>query len=540
MLSENLSSNIVRPIFSNSLSVQLETIKLDAFIQSFTKGQTLPGKVVQALPEQKAVVEFAGQKVLLQFPKPVSIGQNITVQIEQIHPSPVLKLIDGSAVTPKQSQGTTSNLAGHAKTTPTDKTSLNSRGSDLASNERAAVRNPELLAQVRKGGPVSPKEGTPTDTKALDTFSKADLKRLGISVGQKFGVEVIQTTGRETLRVRLPAGEASVKSQTSQTYHPGSQVTVTAKPVAGGRFQLEVSDTSNSRPTVDVSVLKNYLATRQPLTQVLTGLKEVFLDGASAQLKSLNLEPAQLKQLQANLQKLMSSEVKNLDGPQVKEMLDRSGLHYEARVRDFVADPASAQKNALLETDLKGQLLRFARHLDQNPGALQEVAPDKTLGKLIAQVNQAVGNIELQQLTHHFSREAQQPLLLQIPDNLLGDEDRFKIYILPDQGEESGQAHDLQNRVFNLVFLLNLSALGDLRIETRVFKDDISILITGNSPEVIEFIQSHVPELEEPLRKDGFSLSVTSQYQQEVIMDVPDSLGQLLVDTPLQMVDIKT
>ena len=94
MLSENLSPNTLRPIFSNALSLKLETIKLDAFIRNFSAGQTLPGKVVQVLPDQKAVVEFRGEKVLLQFQRPVSPGQAITVKVEQVHPNPILKFTE--------------------------------------------------------------------------------------------------------------------------------------------------------------------------------------------------------------------------------------------------------------------------------------------------------------------------------------------------------------------------------------------------------------------------------------------------------------
>ena len=155
-------------------------------------------------------------------------------------------------------------------------------------------------------------------------------------------------------------------------------------------------------------------------------------------------------------------------------------FHYEAKVRDFLLEPGISKKNALLENDLKGQLLRLGRQLENIPSGISENnASDKFIAKLMSQVNQAVSNIELQQLVHHFSKEEQHPLLLQLPENLLGEEDRFKIYILPDQQEEAGSKPDPENKTFNLVFLLNLSALGDLRIETKVFKDEVSIHVHG-------------------------------------------------------------
>ena len=351
--------------------------------------------------------------------------------------------------------------------------------------------------------------------------------------------------GRETLEVRFNGNAVTIKHAAAQKLQAGETISIHAKSLPSGKFVLEVEQVPDStftaRPSLDLSILKNYLPARQPLVQVLAGLKEVFLEGSLTQLKALNIEPVQLKQLQANLQKIISGEFKAPDAVQLKEIVDRSGFHYEAKVKDFVSEPGHSNKNVLLENDLKGQLMRLARQLEQiSTGATDRTASDKFIGKLMTQVNQAVSNIELQQLTHHFSKEEQHPLLLQLPENLLGEEDRFKIYILPDQREGAGQESDSLNRIFNLVFLLNLSALGDLRIETKILKEDISILITGSNSDAVQFIETHVPELENLFQEEGFSISVTSRHQTEVTMEVPDSLGQLLIDTPLQMVDLKT
>ncbi len=535
MLSENLSPNTLRPIFSNALTLKLETIKLDAFIQSFSKGQTLSGKVVQVLPGQKAVMEIQGEKLLLQFPRPVTQGQNITIKIEQIHPNLVLKLTEPAspAVGSRQEAGT-------AKPQNSDKTSIQSRVTDSLPPAPAGNKNPGPSAPARE---TAPSLLASQNKSVSDPVSQADLKRLGIEVGQKVKAEVLRVVDRETLQVRFKGNEITVRNTSSQKFQPSEPVHINTRPHAPGKFILEVEPVPPAahRAPLGLSLLKNYLPTRQPFIQVLSGLKEVFLDGTSNPLKGLNIDPGQLEQLRANLQKIVSRDFKAPDAPRLKEIVDRSGFHYEAKVKDFVAEPAPSHKNALLESDLKGQLMRLARQLEQMPAPATESAPsDKLIVKLMAQVNQAVSNIELQQLTHHFSREEQHPVLLQLPENLLGEEDRFKIYILPDKGDGSGQDSDPENRVFNLVFLLNLSALGDLRIETRVYKNEISILITGSDSAVIQFIQAHVPELEDSLKEEGFSLSVTSRHQTDVEMEVPDSLGQLLIDNPIQMVDVKT
>ncbi len=541
MLSDNLSPNTLRPIFSHALSLKLETIKLDAFIQNYSTGQTLPGKVVQVLPEQKAVVELQGEKLLLQFPRSVNPGQKIAIKIEQIHPNPILKLVQLSSL-PSSQKSAPSNLTQEASTLNTqepDKTSIQNRSADSSSGSPAPdTKVTASLAKTHLKAPVPLDKGVTTAP-----LSKADLKLLGIEGGQRVKAEVLRVVAREILQVRLNGNAVTLKH--AAKLQPGEPVTIHARSIASGKFVLEVEQnpipSSTARPPLKLSILKSYLPARQPLTQVLAGLKEVFLEGPLTQLKALNIDSGQLKQLQVNLQKIVSGEFKAPDAIQLKEMVDRSGFHYEAKVKDFVLEPGLSNKNILLENDLKGQLMRLVRQLEQIPTrATDNSTPDKFIGKLMAQVNQAVSNIELQQLTHHFSKEAQHPLLLQLPENFLGEGDRFKIYILPDQKESGDQEPDSHNRIFNLVFLLHLSALGDLRIETKILKDDISIHIAGSNSDAIQFIQAHVPELEDLFQEEGFSISVTSRHQTEVAMEVPDSLGQLLIDTPLQMVDIKT
>jgi len=95
-------------------------------------------------------------------------------------------------------------------------------------------------------------------------------------------------------------------------------------------------------------------------------------------------------------------------------------------------------------------------------------------------------------------------------------------------------------KVFNLVFLLELSALGNLRIDSRVSETGISVDILGQSPEVIEFINQRAPEFEARMEELGFQITVSGLVQKQVEMDVPDILSNLLVDRSLNLVDIKT
>ena len=153
MLSDNLSPNTLHPIFSNTLSLKLETIKLDAFIKNYSTGQTLPGKVVQVLPEHKAVVELQGEKLLLQFPRPVNLGQKIAIKIEQIHPNPILKLLELSSLTSSQKtvQGSSINEVSPLNKQTIDKTSIQSRPADSSLASPTPDKNTVLNIKKRSG-----------------------------------------------------------------------------------------------------------------------------------------------------------------------------------------------------------------------------------------------------------------------------------------------------------------------------------------------------------------------------------------------------
>jgi len=254
MLSDNFSPNTLRPIFSHALSLKLEIIKLDAFIQNYSAGQILPGKVVQVLPEQKAVVEFQGEKLLLQFPRPVNPGQNITIKIKQIHPSPIIKLAEVSSSTSSQ-KIVPDNLAREAlplttqvNTQQPDKTSIQNRSADSVLGSPASDKNTVPGAKNGQGA---------LDRKVADPISKIDLKRLGIELGQRVKAEVLRVMDRESLQVRFKGNAVTIKHTTSQKLQPGELVTIHAKPIASGKFVLEVKQNpippSTARPPLELS-----------------------------------------------------------------------------------------------------------------------------------------------------------------------------------------------------------------------------------------------------------------------------------------------
>ncbi|MEE8269271.1 MAG: hypothetical protein V3R23_04585, partial [Nitrospinaceae bacterium] len=247
MLSDNLSPNTLRPIFSHALSLKLEIIKLEAFIQNYSTGQTLAGKVVQVLPEQKAVVELQGEKLLLQFPRPVNPGQNIAIKIEQVHPSPILKLTEFSSLTSSQkiAPGNLAKVGAPLNTPESDKTSIQYRSADsLSGTPVPGAENGQAAPDTKVTNPLTKavlKARAPLDKRVTTApLSKTDLKPLGIEGGQKVKAEVIRVVDRETVQVRFNDNAVTVKYAASQKLQPGEPIYLHAKPIPSGKFVLEV------------------------------------------------------------------------------------------------------------------------------------------------------------------------------------------------------------------------------------------------------------------------------------------------------------
>ncbi|NIQ03698.1 MAG: hypothetical protein GWM98_27915 [Nitrospinaceae bacterium] len=552
MLSDPLFSNTLRPLFSHQLSLKLETIKLDAFIKNYSPGQVLQGRVTQTFPESKALVEIKGDNILMQFPRPASVGESISLKIEQIQPHPVLKLIappsnkPESLPTPVQTSSPPPR-EGHqpepkAVNAAADKTSIQSEEKPSAPNVIPGKADMKKeAAEVTRQPPSADAKGSkpaPSVPREVTRFTRTQLQQLGLQEGRGLTGEVIQARGEQTVLVKVQGKQAVIRNFAGPDIRPGFKVQIQARPDGAGGFVLDAEPAS--APTLNASVLKNYLPHRQPLTVLLSSLKQVLDQMPPAAFKSAGIESGQLEKLQDNILKLMTGEINKMEAPQLKEIVERTGIHYEAKIRDFLNHPVAADKRMILEYDLKGQLMRLSRQLEQmSTGIAEPGSADKITGKLASQVLQAVNTIELQQLVHYFSRQEHHPLLLHLPENLMGSDSAFKVYIRADS-EGPGSSGDPNHRVFNLVFLLNLSALGDLRIETRLHKEELSIHILGSSTEVVQFIQQHIPELEETLKERGFSISIVSRHQPEISLEAPPGLDQLLIDTPMKLVDLKT
>jgi len=521
MLFENLSPDFLRQHFPKNLILKLEGVKLDAFSQKYSPGQVLQGKVVEAVPKGRAIVNFGGEKILVQPGKPVTPGQTLTAKIEQILPTPILKLVD--PVPGSQD---------HVPSATVGKNSSKSNAPSKPENSSTPTpvhNEPDFVTRFSRNNLAK--------NNFAESLSPSDLSRLQLVKGQEARGEVLQVIDNKTLLARINQNEVKVHTTDGGHFKPGDPVVARVLSQGKGYYLYAEPAAQGSRPVVP-AMIRPYLSNYQTLTNTIASVENKVL--GHPVLKEIKTDPALMERLRETVQTLQPRDPGQLDGAKIKEIMDRSGIHYEAKVKNLNFENLSAERRLELGRDFKGQLLEFSKTLESelSKANLPETLIKPT-GELLTQVRQAIQNIEFQQLSHQYSKQENHPLLLQIPNSFFGEGETVRIYFRDGADNSKGNQNN-KSKDLNLVFLLDLSALGNLRIDSRVNDNGISVNIFSESPEIIEFINQRAPELKARMEELGFQITVTGLVQKQVEMDVPDIMSNLLVDRSLNLVDIKT
>jgi len=521
MLFENLSPDALRQYFPKNLILKLEGVKLDAFSQKYNPGQVLQGKVVEVVPKGRAIVSFGGEKILVQPGKPVTPGQILIAKIEQILPTPILKLVDPIPVSQNRPQSAPVGQRSLPINYPAKPENLSSPIPVRNDQDFVAPFSRNNLAKSNFAKPISP----------------ADWSRLQLGEGKEVRGEVLQVIDNKTVLARINQIEIRVRTTHAGHFKPGDPVFARVLNKGGG-YYLHAEPSAQTSRSVVPAMIRPYLSNYQTLTNTIASVQKGVLEHPV--LKEIITDPALMERLQDTVKTLQPRDPAQLNGAKIKEMMVRSGIHYEAKVRNLNFENLTAARRMELGRDFKGQLLELSRAVESE---LSKANLPETLikqgGELLTQVRHAIQNIEFQQLSSQYAKQENHPILLQIPHSFFGEGETVKIYI------RDGADHPKRNqknteKVFNLVFLLDLSALGNLRIDSRVSETGISVNILGHSPEIIDFINQRAPEFAARMEELGFQITISGLVQEQVDMEVPDILSNLLVDHSLNLVDIKT
>lgn len=601
MVSGNPSSQILKILSPQNLSLKLEALKLEAFAQAFKPGDTLEGRVTQVLARGRAVVQFNGKPVLIELDQALRTGQRLTAQVEQTTPSPVLKLLRLHSPPPAPQQdtpatktpppsdvtATLSRLAVHKenKLNPSLPNKPAEAGSTSNANASAgkkapATQNPatsgaagSLLktgnenshplkpaVESRPAGPSRPhssaepaassranrsssppgivtrlsSQGSQT-VAAEHVLTRQDLQRLQLEPNVRALLQTVRVQDAGTLIARSGSGEVTVPVPHAALFRAGDPVVATPRPVQNGFF-LEATPSEQQVRPVTPQLIKPMIAARQPLGDMVYDLRKVIQEFAT--LQDSKIDPELIGKLRDTLRLLHPPKGEGIEASRLQEMVDRSGIQYEGKVKNLLLQGDGADRLNRLQFDLKGQLLELASKMEEaahKPGT----AATRPLHEILQTVQRAVQNIEFHQLSNQFSKQEQLPQLLPVPHSLFEGESDFRIYVRH-EGEDGQGASSKNKETYNLVFLLDMTALGPLRIDTQVRQEGVSVSIQGENAAVIEFIQARIPEWETRMQEMGFAARIAASLKQHVDREVPDIMSEWVIQEPARLVDIET
>jgi len=489
------------PTLLKILSGETSSSLPQKFIEQLQLGQLLKGQVIQIFSEgTKALLNIEGQKIVVQGNPSLQNGQTISARVEQTAPGPVLRILSGSG---------------------------RAAAKEISANDITATQSRQDVTIQLSSGKSSP----------ISYFSKHGLDFLKFSDGQNYTTQVKQVLDSESVIVRLNNRNFIVQTAGSNTLKPGDPISVTTGKTANGLFHFIQSNEPVIKQ-VDAAMIKPYLASRQPFGEMITKLSALAGE-ISSKSGFLKLDSGKLAELNQTLQFLNPGNGKNPGAQLIKEQVDVSGINYEAKVKQALEPGADRGKALEMGRDLKGQLLDIIQKLEDQAVRAKGSTQLQTIKEHTQVFRQAVDSIELNQLTNQLARQENQSILLQIPNPYGQENQSIKLYVRQ-SGDEESEKKGGPKETYNLAFFLDLSKLGNVRVDSQISQTRLSVKMRVENQSVASFMDSKLEELSARLTELGFEASLTCCVEDKIDMDLENELPEILLQDEARLVDLTT
>ena len=410
----------------------------------------------------------------------------------------------------------------------------------------SSINNYDNYSQKKNVTPNVPKNSTTVHNsvenqkKVVDTL-EVIIKNNNFIPGQKIKASVVDIVNNNTAIVKFRD-----KFLTAHFFDKTPKVGTVVKFIVTQHeesFRL-VAQGSNSSKKVETSDIKDLLPFKEPFGKMIQQLKslidspvfENFIKSDSLLIKrlvkTLNLLSPQIKTNDSTqLQEIFN-------GKYLKEQVDFSGINYESKVKHIFEGKVPFQIPSKLNMDLKYQLLDLLNVIEPSSKESENnLNQQRPLMDVIKKIRHAVDNVELHQLTNQLARQENQPIVIQIPDPINFGK-TIKVYIKPTEDSEENSKKEKDGVL--LVFFLNMSVLGNLRVDAQVLKESISIKIKVENNDVAKFIDSKLVEFSSNLKDLGCTVNATCSTIPIIEDDIASELNQLIINDDKRLVDLTT
>ena len=375
------------------------------------------------------------------------------------------------------------------------------------------------------------------NTNIISELSARAIKRMNLSSGQVIKATILDSQINNTV---VKFENRLIRAYNfSEPPNLGEKISLIVTPYLD-RFKL-VSQDDRASKLVDIFKIKSLLPYKESFGVMVQKL-DILLNSSEI-IKSLRAETGLVSRLIKTLNLLKApffeQDLTSQGSTLVKQQIDLSGINYESKVKNALEGKELLDVPTNVKNDLKGQLINLLKLLEIRIGGNETLAIQRyQLLKVIKVLMRAVDNIELQQLTNQLSRQENQPITLQIPDPFMIGK-TINLYIRQTE-DESKNKENKENKSVLLVFFLELSALGNLRVDAKINNQAISLRIDVENSNIAKFIENSLKDFCSSLDDLGFEVNASCGVVANIDKELESKLNPLLISETNRLVDLRT
>ena len=512
---------IFKSLTKDSLKLISEKSSLDRIpnLSNFLKSGTLfQATILESFPEKnRALIKIFNKQIMVETKIHLIPGDTFSARV--IKPSPELSLqikIVSTHSTP-------------AVSILEDKTEISFK--KLSSISTSSVIDKKIISDSNYS------IVDPNNTNIISELSAGAIKRMNLSSGQVIKATILDSQINNTV---VKFENRLIRAYSfSEPPNLGEKISLIVTPYLD-RFKL-VSQDDRASKLVDIFKIKSLLPYKESFGVMVQKL-DILLNSSEV-IKSLRAEtglvPRLIKTLNLLKAPFFEQDLTSQGSTLVKQQIDLSGINYESKVKNALEGKELLDVPTNVKNDLKGQLINLLKLLEIRIGGNETSAIQRyQLLKVIKVLMRAVDNIELQQLTNQLSRQENQPITLQIPDPFMIGK-TINLYIRQTE-DESKNKENKENKSVLLVFFLELSALGNLRVDAKINNQAISLRIDVENSNIAKFVENSLKDFCSSLDDLGFEVNASCGVVANIDKELESKLNPLLISETNRLVDLRT
>ncbi|MBT6297509.1 MAG: flagellar hook-length control protein FliK [Nitrospina sp.] len=512
---------IFKSLTKDSLKLISEKSSLDRIpnLSNFLKSGTLfQATILESFPEKnRALIKIFNKQIMVETKNHLIPGDTFSARV--IKPSPELSLqimIVSTHSTP-------------AVSILEDKTEISFK--KLSSISTSSVIDKKIISDSNYS------IVDPNNTNIISELSARAIKKMNLSSGQVIKATIVDSQTNNTV---VKFENRLIRAYSfSEPPNLGEKISLIVTPYLD-RFKL-VSQDDRASKLVDIFKIKSLLPYKESFGVMVQKL-DILLNSSEV-IKSLRAEtglvPRLIKTLNLLKAPFFEQDLTSQGSTLIKQQIDLSGINYESKVKHALEGKELLDVPTNVKNDLKGQLINLLKLLEIRIGGNETSAIQRyQLLKVIKVLMRAVDNIELQQLTNQLSRQENQPITLQIPDPFMIGK-TINLYIRQSE-DKSKNKENKENKSVLLVFFLELSALGNLRVDAKINNQAISLRIDVENSNIAKFIENSLKDFCSSLDDLGFEVNASCGVVANIDKELESKLNPLLISETNRLVDLRT